>query len=170
MAESAEIDLNMDAWKDVIKNLRTHWDDMKSRKEFQGIVSAAFFKDYIEHFKKEEGPDGPWKEWSKTYADHMQKTGNGGKNILQFNGRLRQSAIVGSGDISSRVQADGLLFYNPAQTNSGFPYAQAHNEGGPKLPKRQFMWLSPNAMSSILTQTVKWLAQAAGGGTQSGAV
>jgi phage gpG-like protein len=169
MAASAQVEFDAKAWQETLNGLRDRWDDIKARRQFTGIVSAVFYRDYIEHFRKQEGPEGAWAPWSKMYAEHMQKKGMGGRNILQISGRLRQTAIPSAGDVVNRGTADGILFYNNAQTKSGFPYAYAHDAGGPKLPARKFMWLSPKAMASIIAQTVKWLAEGAEGKTQSGA-
>src|ERR1041385_123236 len=105
--------------------------------EFAAVLSPIVFKDVMQHFEQQRGSTGPWKAWSKAYAEHMQKIGKGGNLILQNTGRLRQSFTPRN----YRVVSDGLLWFNPAKTESGFPYAFAHDEGGPKLPKRDFMWL-----------------------------
>ena len=130
----------------------------KETQEFAGIISSVVYRDIINHFADTRGPDGPWADWSKTYADHLQKIGRSGNLILQFSGRLRQSFTPQN----YRAVSGGVLFYNNAQTKGGFPYAKAHDEGGRKEgrpPKRKFMWLSNQAMADIVRQVKSWLAE-----------
>lgn len=112
---------------------------------FGMLLSAIIFKDVIDHFEKEEGPQGGWQEWSSMYRDHMQKIGKGGNKILQDSGHLRQAFTP----TSYRKVGEGILWFNPAKTKSGFPYAYAHNEGGKKLPARTFMWISDEATEKV---------------------
>lgn len=125
-----------------------------AEEKFVNILSAIVFQDIMSHFEKERGSKGPWKPWSKMYADHMAMIGKGGNKILQDTGRLRQSFTPGQW----RSHPAGIEWYNPAKTSSGFPYAYAHNEGGPKLPKRDFMWLSKTALDKMAKATVAFLA------------
>lgn len=118
-----------------------------------GILSSIVFADIIQHFERSEGPDGPWAKWSPRYAKFMASIGRQGNKILINNGRLRQNFRP----TNVRRTSDGLSWYNNAVTASGFPYAAAHNEGGPKLPQRRFMWLSDKAIDEIETQIVKFL-------------
>jgi hypothetical protein len=48
------------------------------------------------------------------------------------------------------VQGDDIIWYNEEKTSKGFPYAEAHNEGGGKLPQRQFMWISDRALDDMI--------------------
>lgn len=147
---------------------------------YRTLLSSIVFRDIMQHFKDEEGSDGPWEEWSDMYSDHMMKHGGGLGRILQNTGRLRNSVTPGK----VRNVPGGYLWYNNAvtakkfekttktttvfgktiskktiktQKSGGFPYAYAHNEGGPKLPKRDFMWLSEEAMDSISEQTLAFI-------------
>lgn len=117
------------------------------------LLSPVVFSDIISHFEKESGPEGPWKPWSKMYNEHMQAIGKGGNKILQDTGNLRQAFQPTNVKSSGR----GILWFNPAKTQSGFPYAAAHDTGGPRLPKRSFMWLSAEARQNISKQTLKFL-------------
>lgn len=120
---------------------------------FIQLLSAIVFQDIMDHFSKQEGQDGPWAAWSKVYADHMAKVGKAGNQILADTGRLRGSFIPSN----VRASSQGVLWFNPAKTAKGFPYAFAHNEGGPKLPQREFMWLSDLAKDKIAAQTLAFL-------------
>lgn len=108
-----------------------------------GAVSVKVFADVIKHFKDERGPKGDWKGWSTTYTKHMQRIGRGNNNILQFNGRLRQSMVMG------KPSNNGLMWFNNAKTKGGYPYAWGHDTGDGKLPQREFMWISKEAMTVI---------------------
>jgi phage gpG-like protein len=129
--------------------------------KYRGLLSAIVYADVIDHFRREEGDKGPWKnlyngeKWSKGYKKYMDKIGKGGNNILQDTGRLRNNFKP---DKVKKIQ-DGYLWFNDAQTNSGFPYAAAHDQGGPSLPQRKFMWLSKNAMNRIGAETLQFLIQ-----------
>jgi phage gpG-like protein len=128
----------------------------RGSKALAGILATPVFRDVVKHFEEERGPEGGWPEWSSVYAEHMDKIGKGGNKILQDTGRLRQSYMISN----YRASSEGVVFYNPAKTKGGFPYAQAHDEGGGKLPQRKFMWLSDVAMESVAEQTLQWMTDA----------
>ena len=113
--------------------------------DFGKALGAVVYKDVIDHFEFEQGEKGPWKWWSDVYADHMARVGKGGNKILQDSGRLRNNFKPGN----FRRQPEGLEWFNDAKTKGGFPYAYAHDEGGPKLPKRDFMWASARLMDNV---------------------
>lgn len=117
------------------------------------VLSSVVFQDITEHFEKEEGPDGAWTPWSEVYAQHMERIGRGNNKLLQFNGHLRQAFLP----TNYRKVGEGILWYNPAKTSKGFPYAYAHDEGGPKLPERSFMWLSIEGSEKIAEVTLNYL-------------
>lgn len=120
---------------------------------FAMALSAVVFQDIMDHFEKEQGPEGPWSPWSSSYRKYMDMRGKGGNRILQDTGRLRQSFMP----TNYRKVGEGILWYNPARTKSGFPYAYAHDEGGPKLPARSFMWTSDDASEKIADVTLAYI-------------
>lgn len=122
---------------------------------YANIVSPIVFQDIISHFEEEEGSGGPWKVWSEAYTEHMVKIGRGGNQILQDSGRLKQAFTPAK----FRKVSEGVLWYNPAKTKGGFPYAAGHQEGGDKLPKRDFMFLSEKAMDKIEKITLDWILE-----------
>lgn len=123
-----------------VKEVKTH------DRKFIGTVSAIVFKDVMDHFEKEAGPNGRWDSWSNSYQKKMDRRGFGGNLILQFNGRLRNSFQP----TNFRKAPDGIVWFNPAKTKSGFPYAFHHDEGrSSRNGPRQFMWLSDKAMDHI---------------------
>ncbi len=118
---------------------------VQGRRDYALALGSLVMKDVLQHFTDEAGPKHAWKSWSDTYTDHMNKIGKGGNKILQYTGRLRNN--LRPGQYSNTP--DGLEWYNNAKTSSGFPYAYAHDEGGPKLPKRNFMWASDKLMENV---------------------
>ena len=119
-------------------------------------IAILVHRDIIEHFKKEEGPRGGWKEWSTGHARRARKAGR--KKILQWSGRMRNTFQPTSYKVSTGM----ITWYNNAQTkgvaprsiklkdgstkktkgSKPYPYAWGHNYGDGKLPARPFMWLS----------------------------
>lgn len=122
-------------------------------KSFSDLLSVIVFKDVIDHFENETGSKGKWKPWSVTYRERMAKIGKSGNKILQDSGRLRNSFQPGN----YRTTSASIIWFNPAKTFKGFPYAFAHDTGGPKLPKRDFMWLSDKAAKKFEKQALKFL-------------
>lgn len=118
-----------------------------------GILSAVVYQDVIDHFETESDPNGKWTPWSESYRAFMQKIGKANNKILQDTGRLRQSFTPAS----VKKTGEGLLWFNNAKTNDGFPYAAAHNDGGGKLPQRQFMWLSDRALGKMSNQLLEFI-------------
>jgi len=143
--------------RDFIKLVSKNIDEIKGRvPKYVGLLSALVFKDVMDHFQKEAGPEGSWKDWSDIYAAHMVKIGRGGNKLLQYYGRTRNSFMP----TNYRKHSQGIMWFNNAQTSKGFPYAQAHNEGGRtsgRPPQREFMWLSDKAMDDISEQTLAFL-------------
>lgn len=119
---------------------------------YQQLLSAIVYPDIINHFEKQSGPMGKWTRWSDSYKIQMARLGKENNLILQDSGRLRQNFKPQS----VRTTKEGILWFNDAKTKKGFPYAFAHNEGGPKLPKREFMWLSDDAMEKVEEQSIQF--------------
>ena len=140
--------------RDFLKNINARVKDVKDGKaKYIALLSAIVFKDVMEHFEKEEGPDGDWDPWSDIYREHMQRTGRGGNKILQYNGRLRQNFKP----TDNRSSSAGIVWFNNAKTSSGFPYAAAHDEGEGELPQREFMWASDEATERMADVTIQFI-------------
>jgi phage gpG-like protein len=125
------------------------------KKEYTGLLSAIVYADVVKHFEDEQGSKGPWKKWSTSYKDKMEKIGKLGNQILQDTGRLRNTFKP----TKVRKTNIGFLWFNDAKTKSGFPYAAAHDNGGDQLPQRDFMWLSDKAMDKVEIQTLQFLLE-----------
>ena len=116
-------------------------------KKYVGLLSSIVFGDVIEHFEKEEGPNGRWRAWSPRYQKYMMSVGKANNLILSDTGKLRQ----GWQPTRYRVAKDGVLWFNPVE------YAAQHNDGIAPYPQRKFAWLSNKAVKEIESQTVKFL-------------
>lgn len=150
----AEVELKFDSGS-AQKFFAELWGNAKSVREMHDTyirtISPIVFKDIIDHFKQEEGPTTRWHAWSAAYSKHMQRIGKGGNKILQDSGFLRQNVRA----TNFRKTSDGILFYNPAKTKGGFPYAAHHDETAGK--PRSFMWLSQNVLSNIGELTLRFM-------------
>ncbi len=179
-SEFASLEFDLKPWDRALNTIFNRWKSIQQRdKQFSAIVGATVYADVMDHFKNEQGSKGKWPDWSSSYSAAIAgrvafRTIRGrvvaldeytihewgikpprkpGKK-LQDSGKLRQSFTPNKW----RKSNDGLMFYNNAKVKSGFPYAAAHDIGGPKLPQRQFMWLSVQGMRKMVTSIERWLA------------
>lgn len=149
----ATIAFNDKKARKFLKKLVKRGDDAgEHKKDYIKLISALVFKDYITHFEEEKGPQGKWKSWSPGYS--IIATARGQRQILQDTGRLRNSFKPTNFTTSKQ----GIVWFNDAKTKNGFPYAFAHNEGGPKLPRRRFMYLSKAAQKDLIKFTLRFMA------------
>ncbi len=123
------------------------------QRKFVAMLSAIVYRDIMDHFSKEQGEKEKWQHWSFWYALQMERLGKSGNKILQWTGRLRNNFKP----TKARVSDGNITWFNDAKTKKGFPYAAAHNEGGPKLPKRDFMWASGKAVEELAQGTLNFL-------------
>lgn len=121
--------------------------NLEDSKEIIGLFSTHVFRDIMDHFKNEEGPNGKWQPWSRVYAAHLEKIGRSGNKILQFSGLLRQSFQPNN----VKKVDDGLMWFNTA------PYSARHDEGLDGMPQRQFMWLSKSALDKLASQVIRYV-------------
>lgn len=138
--------------------------DVKDRQsKFMNALGPVVYRDVIEHFEREQGPQGKWKPWSKNYREYMQKIGRDGNQILQSTGRLRQAFKP----TNYRISGEYVYWYNNAktgtpkkgayrQTPAGTPYAYMHDEGV-GVPKREFMYLSEPAKGFLIDAIFKYI-------------
>lgn len=101
------------------------------------------FKDVMDHFKKEEGPDGSWQKLSPLTI--LRRRGRNAK-ILQDTGRLRQSIA-------------GIHGGTGAEVGTNIIYGNTHQHGDPKrnIPARTFCFLSEDAQQRCLNQFIDGL-------------
>lgn len=155
MADQVEVEFDSEAVISFVDKVSINLASIKDRDNaFARMVSPIIFRDVIKHFEQEAGPTGSWVQWSKSYQKAIDKgySRKPGKK-LQDTGKLRNAFNMGS----FRKGVEGYEWYNPAQTKTGFPYAAAHDEGGPTLPQRKFMWLSQPALDQVMQITFAFL-------------
>lgn len=151
---AAEIEFRDERIRQLLKDLSNGSKEVKEHRDrYAAVIAATIIKDVAEHFEQERGPESKWEAWSDIYDRHMKRIGKGGNKLLQDTGRLRQSFLPKN----YRRASGGLLWFNNAKTNGNFPYAAAHDDGGPKLPARPFMWLSQDAMDSLADKTLRYI-------------
>lgn len=139
---------------EFFKNMKKRLADVKDgQNKFVGLLSSIVYRDVIGHFQDQRGSKGPWEQWSPSYRAHMERINRAGNQILQFSGKLRQNFKPEN----NKTTSQGILWFNDAQTKTGFPYAALHDEGGPNHPKRDFMWLSDKAAEDISKVTLQFL-------------
>lgn len=133
---AGEVSFDDKEWRDMLETIN------KNVKDPKPVLRAAFgtrgFKDIIDHFQAERGPDGMWAEWAESTK---AKRGNGKK--LQDTGNLRQNFLPGNIRDSGR---DSIVFFNST------PYAATHDLGNSSrnIPQREFMYLSDKAQEDML--------------------
>lgn len=153
---ATEVELQDEEVRKFIKNLQTRTKRVKGADaKYIGLLSAIVYADVIRHFEEQQGSAGPWEKWSDSYDEYMKSVGKGGNKILQDTGKLRNNFKPQK----VRSTNSGILWFNDAKTKKGFPYAAAHQEGGSKLPKRDFMWLSNQAIDKIAVQTLQFILE-----------
>lgn len=116
-------------------------------KAYVGLLSSIVLGDVVDHFAKEQGPNGRWKPWSNRYRKYMTSIGKGGNLILSDTGKLRQ----GWQPARYRLAKDGILWFNPVE------YAAQHDQGIFPYPKRKFTWISIKAKNEIERQTALFI-------------
>lgn len=104
------------------------------------VVFATFgFKDIMSHFRDEMGPQGKWQRLKK------QRRRQGKKKMadkpLQDTGRLRGSILP----TSTKSTGPGEITVFAAANYSGY-----HDKGTGRIPKREFMWLSGEALRKMI--------------------
>lgn len=145
---SVEVVLDDKEVQKLLKGLIKNVGEISEKgRRYVGLLSAIVFKDVIEHFERQEGPEGKWAPWSKRYSKYMLSIGKGNNLILTDTGRLRQ----GWQPSRYRISSDGVLWYNPVS------YAAQHDEGLGQYPQRRFAWISDVAIKNIEEQTVKFI-------------
>jgi len=139
-------------WRDFLANL-----NKKIKDPFPLLKAAAVtygFKDIIEHFRDEQGEHRKWParkpSTQRAYASKHKKDAryNPSNKLLQLTGHLRNSLLPSRGGIKRQDRMSVLLF----STSKVGIY---HDEGTPKMAKRDFMWLSSKAQQKMVDLIIK---------------
>lgn len=145
-----EADLDDKEFRLAIKKLKKKIGEVKSVENAFGRMAATwYYKDYVEHFNKEQGPDGKWQKWSPAYRKYMRKIGRGDNKILQNTRKMFNSFNAKKW----RKRFGSIEFYNDS------PYGAKHNYGQKGMPERRFMWISEWAMKNIIDGTLKLVTE-----------
>jgi len=132
----------LERFSGYMKDVTNRVSDWKKANEY---IAARGWKDVMDHFSKEEGPDGKWKSLSEwTLRARRKGKGSGTARILQDTGTMRRS-----------VKFRGTS--SDAEVYTGIEYAATHQYGrtariGKRsitIPKRPFLWLSDKARKAI---------------------
>lgn len=153
MAGETEIVFDDEDLQRFLDKINKHFKDPVRLKQVVDSMSIFVFKDVMDHFKRRQGPDGPWAKWSISYAKYMKKIGKGGNLILQDTGRLRDTFKP----THLRTSDNMITWYNNAKTKKRFPYAWHHDEGAEKT--RPFMWLSDKAADKMAKSVLELLLE-----------
>lgn len=130
-------------WDNFIRHI-----DEKVKEPTKLLRSVMFtwgFKDLDEHFRNEQGPDGRWqprKESTNRAYDQLGGKYRSSNKILQLSGDLRKSVLPGGAQVSDKGRYAIAVVSDP-------DYGGRHNEGSRGMPKREFMWLSDNAVDRM---------------------
>lgn len=117
----------------ILKRIAGLGDKARWKRILRSVVAIFGHKDVIDHFEKEQGPDGKWPPLNEAYAKWKKRHGKTKKLVLS--GNLRQSFLP------SNIRDGGELavaYFNPVE------YGGKHDRGE-GVPERKFMWLSDNA-------------------------
>ena len=112
--------------KAMLKKLKRKTGDLKPALK---DISIYMKKEVMTNFKKQGRPS--WKPLSPAYAVYKARKAGGGKPVLEFHGKLKQSI---------NAKSDS----NKAETKTGVKYGVYHQTGTKKMPARPFMPNSKN--------------------------
>jgi phage gpG-like protein len=144
---------NMDVVK---KKLSQAAERCKNQYGFWDVVAGKAYKQVIDNFRQEQGPDGKWEPLQKRRTRDTKmarkkmakaKPIRGGK-ILQDTGRL----------ISSIRYRVGKSF---VELFTNLKYAAAHQYGdSPRnLPQREFLWVPKDFLKNVAESLAKYVAK-----------
>lgn len=150
----AVLELDTAEWDDLMQKLVSN---MKRAQAFLKVAAQAFaFQDIDQHFRDEEGPDGPWAPRAEATQRRYAMIQSGQwrppkgmrsgsfsptNKVLQLTGFMRQATLPGN---IEKVGSDAVRIFNNAI------YSRRHNEGTDGMPKREFMWVSEAVQDKML--------------------
>ena len=148
---------------------------LRETKDKPRLLKSAYsvfgFKDIIEHFKDEQGPDGKWQKRSESTNRRYESIGSGrsklpkgfrrgtfskSNKILQLTGKTRQSILT------KTTKKRGT---NKVEVLAGTNYSGKHDRGEGRFPQRKFMWLSDTALERMAQFIVETIFRRASRGT-----
>lgn len=150
MARGTPVELDMEKLKKRLQKIR---ENLANPSPTMQKVSILMYKDILNHFEKEQSPDGS--RWKKSERAKKQS----GKT-LQDNGMLKKSVEPSNTKYTAIVKAGDAMV----------PYARIHNLGGTfktkgrgkkaytvTMPKRNFLWISAKVRDQIRDMVGKFV-------------
>jgi phage gpG-like protein len=115
-----------------------------AQKKFMKLAATAIFKDVVQHFEQERGPEEKWKrfKWPDGKVRNTRPTKRGGSKILQDTGRLKGSVVP-------------FVEKESAGARTNLEYAIYHNEGTKKIPQREFAYASDETIGKLEGYLIK---------------
>src|SRR5574343_917853 len=98
-----QVDMTDQGMRDLLNDRNKSLNE-QGRRKFYRKASAVMYKDVLNHFEREEGPDGKWERWAGGLNERPTK--RGGSKMLQDTGRLRLSITPSHSDEDAEVSSD----------------------------------------------------------------
>jgi phage virion morphogenesis protein len=137
MANNVDVSIDTRELEAKLRNILNQIKYPFRYKEIVDTIQVEVFKDIADHFRREEGPEGRWQQWSDGYKKYRQSIGKGSGKILQLTGRLRNSTVLGG------KSDDEIRWINKTE------YAGKHQWGTAGMPQRKFLWVSDKALETM---------------------
>lgn len=123
------------------KRLKKMRDNANNPNPVTAYIATQMYRDVMDHFDKEMGPQSKWKQLSPITIENRRKgKGRGSDKILQDTGLLRASIKPNNTKDSASV-------------GTNLNYAEKHQYGYKNIPQRKFLWLS-KAVLDLITKKV----------------
>ena len=168
MAKNATIEFDDKDWKKFFWNMGSRLKDLTAI--LKRLYGTMGYKDILDHFKKEEGPEGKWKPRSQFTQERYEAIRRGAaeppegiarsafnpsNRLLQMTGAMRSSIL---GHNSRTLDSRTILVW--ANDPKSGKHDRGVDTGFPKIPARPFMWLSNSMKQKIARGAAEYLADA----------
>lgn len=165
---AVKLALNLEPWSKLLEKLA---DKTRLRRFLKVLAQVIAYKEIVQHFKKNEGPEGKWPPRSesteKTYREiyegkrrppegYQRGMFKPGGALLVLSGQLSRSFSLAN----IRADQESVTLFNPIE------YAGVHDEGGDvtgarragHVPQRKFMWVSQQGLDLMAKGLTEKLA------------
>lgn len=134
--------------------------DLRNPLEKLSVLGSTMgYSNIIDHFRKEEGPDGEWpKRLPKTQLAYKRlnkksKVYNPSNKLLQLRGNLRKDIRIARREKRhEKVGNQGVRLFTV------IPYAGKHNYGDKDMRQREFMYLDDETQQKMVDALIAWIA------------
>lgn len=149
MAEMINVKIALRGQAALLKVLNELSLKAKDTSALMARLATLGFRDIMDHFAKESGPDGKWSplKINRRRIGRYRKLRGARHKILQDKGRLR-------GSIQPVVESP----HRAVIATTGVIYAATHQFGNKKrnIPARPFMWLSRQSKDTMFDVARKY--------------